>query len=521
MESFGQLLSRYIRRTGISDAELARAVGVRRQTIFRWKEGLTARPRHREDVLRCADKLRLSPQERDQLLLAAGFAPQAPATPPPPAPPAPSPAARGGPSPLKALRSRRGRWIGAAGLVILALLSGWILMRPAGWPNQTPSVAPAAPGETLVIVSRFANYAEQVGYNVAGRIRDALQEEFASEALIDGRVAIWSQPLTERDDVVEIGRAHGATLVIWGEYDSGRVLANFTLPAEAHPEPAQREEQGHTRRTVRQVTTPAELSAAINVDLPTTARWVALVSLGQVHYAEGRYPQALAAFERALSYPPGDESSLASVTFPLGYIYGHQGDLDQAIAYYTRAIAEDPSLASAYNNRGAAYLERGGQNDLQRAVSDFGQAIELDPTFAAPYFNRGLAYFALGEAYDRQSLADLQRAHALQPQACGPTNALCWELSLLGRPEDALPYCEDAVAADPTPRSRDSRGLAYALLGRTEEAIEDFEAFVAWLDTQPQDIQTRYLARRRAWIEALRGGSNPIGEETLRALRAE
>src|SRR5262245_59443509 len=76
MRSFGQLLSEYTARTGVSDSELARALGVRRQTIFRWKEGMTERPRRREGVLGCAAKLRLSPEERDELLLAAGFAPE-------------------------------------------------------------------------------------------------------------------------------------------------------------------------------------------------------------------------------------------------------------------------------------------------------------------------------------------------------------------------------------------------------------------------------------------------------------
>ena len=70
MPTFGELLNHYIARAGITDAELARSTGVQRQTIFRWKEGVTARPRYREDVLRIAAKLRLSPAERDALLLA-------------------------------------------------------------------------------------------------------------------------------------------------------------------------------------------------------------------------------------------------------------------------------------------------------------------------------------------------------------------------------------------------------------------------------------------------------------------
>src|SRR5262245_48009812 len=83
MEDFSQLLNRYIQQAGISDTELARSLGVSRQTIFRWREGQTGRPRRREDVLVIARKLRLTPAERDDLLLAAGFRPEESPTPEP------------------------------------------------------------------------------------------------------------------------------------------------------------------------------------------------------------------------------------------------------------------------------------------------------------------------------------------------------------------------------------------------------------------------------------------------------
>ena len=76
MATFSELLTEYINRAGITDSELARSIGVRRQTVFRWKEGVVERPRHREDVLRCAERLRLSADERDGLLMSAGFAPE-------------------------------------------------------------------------------------------------------------------------------------------------------------------------------------------------------------------------------------------------------------------------------------------------------------------------------------------------------------------------------------------------------------------------------------------------------------
>ena len=78
MANFAELLTQYMTRTGIGDAELARRVGVSRLTLVRWKEGVTSRPRHREDVARLAELLRLEPEERDELLLTTGFSPDSP-----------------------------------------------------------------------------------------------------------------------------------------------------------------------------------------------------------------------------------------------------------------------------------------------------------------------------------------------------------------------------------------------------------------------------------------------------------
>jgi transcriptional regulator with XRE-family HTH domain len=76
MKTFAELLTQYISQAGITDSELARSIGVSRQTIFRWREGLTERPNNREDVTAIADKLRLTPEERNELLLAGGFRPE-------------------------------------------------------------------------------------------------------------------------------------------------------------------------------------------------------------------------------------------------------------------------------------------------------------------------------------------------------------------------------------------------------------------------------------------------------------
>ena len=148
MAAFGELLTTYMARTGIGDAELARRIPVSRLTLVRWKEGVTARPRYRDDVLRCAELLRLTPEETDQLLLSAGYSPEhgtvAPETPPPsgdplppdsPEPPeaavpddnTPIPAAVPSPSPSEvsapSARRRLPRWPLAAALAVVLLVA--------------------------------------------------------------------------------------------------------------------------------------------------------------------------------------------------------------------------------------------------------------------------------------------------------------------------------------------------------------------------------------------------------------
>jgi Tfp pilus assembly protein PilF len=60
-----------------------------------------------------------------------------------------------------------------------------------------------------------------------------------------------------------------------------------------------------------------------------------------------------------------------------GIAYDLKGDLDRAIADYTKAIAIDPNTAKAYTNRGISYAKKG---QVDRAMADFRKALEIDPS---------------------------------------------------------------------------------------------------------------------------------------------
>lgn len=542
MESFSQLLSEFVNRIGVSDAELARRLGVSRQTVFRWRQGMTQRPRHREDVMSLAAKLRLDVAERDQLLLAAGFRPE---TAPPDAPPAAATAAQPGTDRAGAdaaandirasesqavppLRRRllRSRWLWIASVVLAVGLLGMVITGSwrsvISWVNSVnPQRATSEPrrsaaGETLILVSPFANYGGgQSGFNVAGRLQEALVDAFDGSGLEPVRVEVLPQTIVDETAARQTAARLDAELLIWGEYDSGRVVAHISAPEGDQPS------AGQERRW--SIETGEELSATINTDLPQDVQWMALYSLGRVHYMAGQGEQAAAVFQQALKVSPQDPSTRGAIYDYLGLIESQKAspDQDKVIAYYTEATELLPALASVLNNRGVAYVERSQEGDLTRAIDDFRQAIRLDPEFSAAHLN--LAIVLLRENPDNvdEAIGLLVQAENLEPDSPGVQNALCWDLSLASRPDQALTHCDRAVQLDRTGYSNDSRGVALAMLGRYEEAVGEFHLFLDTLQKEDTSAYERYSASRLEWIASLEEGLDPFDAATRRALLQE
>jgi len=553
MENFSILLNQYIQRAGISDAELSRAIGVSRQTIFRWREGATARPRYREDVLAIAKKLRLSPAERDQLLLAAGFRPEE--TEPPEIHAAEAVAAQAEKvEPVSSPSANRRRWWPV--VVILLMMMG-----AAGWwiyqsnRNQI-NIAPASPGETLVLVTHFANYASsQVGYNIAGRLTEALQQEIDQTELENIRVAEWPQVVSTRTEAVQVGQSISATLVIYGEYDVGRIMVQFTNPVD---------QSAFTGPALQQhVAGIPELSATINSDLPQQVRPLALMALGQIYLNQGNAGQSRSLLSRARAglkeAPVVDDQTWALVNFYLGLALqdSQPPDLAAAIEAYTQAVDAWPSMLSsrlnrsaaltmraqpgdweqalldmdevvkakpdwplAYSNRALILINLGGDGNFAGAQADLARALELDPDLSGAYLYR--AYLAYRQGQPPENFVpDLKKTLALRQDDTSALNLLCWSYAVEGQPEKALPYCEQMVKIDPSPYFRDSRGLVYALLGDSTAAIADFGVSADWMAQQENNVWAESLARRQSWLAALRAGENPFTPEVLAEIRYE
>lgn len=119
-----------------------------------------------------------------------------------------------------------------------------------------------------------------------------------------------------------------------------------------------------------------------------------------------KFQAGLSDLEQSLALNSND----ADVNFLIGLIADKSGEKRRAIDYYTYALKSNPTLTSAYNNRGVIYADM-GQKDL--AMEDYNAAIRSDAQNASAWANRGILFTYYRNR--KQAIADLRQALAIDP----------------------------------------------------------------------------------------------------------
>jgi transcriptional regulator with XRE-family HTH domain len=262
MKTFAELLTTFIRQAGITDSELARSIGVSRQTIFRWREGLTERPNKREDVTAIADKLRLIPEERNELLLAGGFRPENSSETSgelteqaggieqkidlstkeqddtPGIDSIQEPAVK---KPFFRLSKRL--LIGTILVIVLIPIITWLLtldgtdnyittnqstFDQTSIPSPTAAViSPATSGEILILVSPFCVSGDYTG--LSDKVITAISREGTSNRITNLRIETLVDTVDTVKEAEESLKDKNASLVLFGECQSGNIGLHIVL----------------------------------------------------------------------------------------------------------------------------------------------------------------------------------------------------------------------------------------------------------------------------------------------------
>ncbi len=154
-----------------------------------------------------------------------------------------------------------------------------------------------------------------------------------------------------------------------------------------------------------------------------------------------------------------------------------QGNIDQALADYTQAIALKPDKGGTYNSRGKTYFDLGIKNNdrsmVQKALADYTKGIEVESKLGELYTNRGAAYAFMGQ--NQQALADFNKGIELEPDKKGGYSNRSLLYMQNGNYELAIQDHSAYLAIDPyDDEVWYERGLAKSRLNRHQGAIQDY-----------------------------------------------
>jgi len=175
----------------------------------------------------------------------------------------------------------------------------------------------------------------------------------------------------------------------------------------------------------------------------TRGNYLAHYNLGSIHFAEGRWREALEQYEAVHRIKPeGYPGSFLNAGIALeklgraddavalyreslrihahhidilnnlGNVLARQGKLDAAIETFDEILQINPDHSKACNNLGNAYLQKGA---YENAIEHYRRAILLNPGLHLAYTNLGQALIQLDRLDEAKSV--LERALALGPSA--------------------------------------------------------------------------------------------------------
>ena len=278
------------------------------------------------------------------------------------------------------------------------------------------------------------------------------------------------------------------------------------------------------------IVTAVEKIGVHRLAIQAASTLVILSILGALSFHQSaKYHDVITLYQATLAQNPG----CWMAEYNLGLALKNQGQLDQAIAHYRRAINIWPDYVEAHYNLGGAYIEKG---EFDEALAEYRRAIEIRPDEADSHNNYGSALRELKQ-FDQAEI-EYKRALSLRPQYMDARLNLGSLLLQRGRIAEAITNLETARRLQPNDATTHVT-LALALMknGQGSKAAAEFNHALqlapdrvnalngfAWLlataaDDSVRDGKRAVLLAERA--NALAGNNDPAILHTLAAAYAE
>jgi len=181
---------------------------------------------------------------------------------------------------------------------------------------------------------------------------------------------------------------------------------------------------------------------------------------------QGRYQDAIAAWQTALTMDPGD----AKAHNNMGFALAREGRLDEAIAQWQKALLLNDEYAEVHKNLGRALLEKGM---FAEAIVHLRKFVEATPNDAQAEESLGVALMRSGTP--AAAIPPLRKARELAPRDGETAGNLGRALLQSGQADDGIAQFEAALQLDPQDaQTQSDLGVALSQKRDFDQAIEHF-----------------------------------------------
>jgi tetratricopeptide (TPR) repeat protein len=185
----------------------------------------------------------------------------------------------------------------------------------------------------------------------------------------------------------------------------------------------------------------------------------------------------------------------ARETLQRGNQYWRRGEHQQALAFFTKAIQQDPHFVKAHVKRGQAHHCLG---DYQHAIDDFTAALRIDSASQEAYFRRGEAHAKL--LTFKSAADDYGQALNINPKFILARHNRAVVYHLTGDHRLAIAELNEVLGQDPKyAPAYFNRGVVYLSTGDHAKAAQDLTRA---LELNPDDAEaSSKLAKVRRLME--------------------
>ena len=317
-----------------------------------------------------------------------------------------------------------------------------------------------------------AHYNLGIAYLEAGQYNRAVPE-FEAAIKLDpnfiGAHCALCRAYLEQDELENAGIAVTAALKLDVNYQPALLLRGTIIEAYYDRGKAHLDDGRYTEAVAafqKAITLDADLGN--NAQAAPSENTYIHVHLGAAYIGMKAYTKAIEALEQAIA----QDADLVDAHYNLGYAYVEQGVHDKAIPHLERAIAIAPHLKRAHYNLARAYRESGNLEAATNAVTEtlrldanYQPAHELADTIKQAHYNSGITHLN-NERYS-EAITAFQNAITLDPDFVAAHHNLGLAYLKMETYSRAVSSLEKTIALDPNHKAA-YHALALAYLGQQE-----------------------------------------------------